>query len=95
MPAGNIAVIESEKLSNEYDRRYVVIDKDTGEILDDAQGYGYKSAQKAHAAYAYKTRDKSKDAEELAKKKHILKWLKEHKDFTGLMEGVAFDCKSL
>ena len=88
-------MIESEKLSNEYDRRYVVIDKDTGEILDDAQGYGYKSAQKAHAAYAYKTRDKSKDAEKLAKKKHILKWLKEHKDFTGLMEGVAFDCKSL
>ena len=92
MPAGNIAIIESEKLSSPYDKRYVVIDKDTGEILDDAQGYGYKSVQKAHAAYAYKTRDKSKDAEKLAKKKHILKWLKEHKDFAGLMEDVAFDC---
>lgn len=92
MPAGNIAIIESEKLSSPYDKRYVVIDKDTGEILDDAQGYGYKSVQKAHAAYAYKTRDKSKDAEKLAKKKHILKWLKEHKDFAGLMEDVAFGC---
>lgn len=92
MPAGNIAVIESANLSSEYDKRYVVIDKDTGEILDDAQGYGYKSVQKAHAAYAYKTRDKSKDAEKLAKKKHILKWLKEHKDFAELMEDVAFEC---
>ena len=92
MPAGNIAVILSETLSREYDRRYVVIDKDTGEVLDDAQGYGYKSIPKAHAAYAYKTRDKSKDAEKLARKKHILQWLSEHKDFARLMEAAAFDC---
>ena len=91
MPAGNIAVIESEKLSSPYDKRYVVIDKDSGEILDDAQGWGYKSIQKAYAAYSYKTRDRSKDAEKRARKKHILAWLKEHKDFSGLMEAVAFD----
>ncbi len=91
MPAGNIAVIESADLSSEYDKRYVVVDKDTGQVLDDAQGWGYKSIQKAYAAYSYKTRDKSKDAEKRAKKKHILSWLKEHKDFAGLMEAVAFD----
>ncbi len=91
MPAGNIAVIESAKLSSEYDKRYVVVDKDSGEILDDAQGWGYKSIQKAYAAYSYKTRDKSKDAEKRAKKKHILTWLKEHKDFAWLMEAIAFD----
>ena len=92
MPAGNITVIESANLSSEYDKRYVVIDKDSGQVLDDAQGYGYKSVQKAHAAYSYKTRDKSKDAEKRARKKHILSWLKEHEDFAGLMEAVAFDC---
>ena len=91
MPSGNIAVIESAKLSGEYDKRYVVVDKNSGEILDDAQGYGYKSIQKAYAAYSYKTRDRSKDAEKRAKKKHILTWLKEHKEFAGLMEAVAFD----
>ena len=91
MPSENIAVIESAKLSSEYDKRYVVVDKDSGEILDDAQGYGYKSIQKAYAAYSYKTRDRSKDAEKRAKKKHILTWLKEHKEFAGLMEAVAFD----
>ena len=83
MPAGNIAVIESEKLSNEYDRRYVVIDKDTGEILDDAQGYGYKSAQKAHAAYAYKTRDKSKDAKNLQRRNTFSNGLKNIKILPG------------
>ena len=75
-----------------YDKRYVIIDKDTGEVLDDAQGYGYKSVQKAYAAYAYKTRDKSKDAEKRAKKRHIQQWLKEHKSFEDLMEAIALDC---
>ena len=92
MSEKNIAVIEAENLSSNYDKRYVVIDKDTGEVLDDAQGYGYRSVQKAYAAYAYKNRDKSKDAEKQARKRHILKWLKEHKEFDGLMEAVAFDC---
>lgn len=91
MPSGNIAVIESANLSSEYDKRYVVVDKDSGQVLDDAQGYGYKSIQKAYAAYSYKTRDKSKDAEKRARKKHILSWLKEHEDFAGLMEAIAFD----
>lgn len=34
--------------------RYVMMDTETGEILDDAQGYGYKTPQKAYAAYNYK-----------------------------------------
>ena len=81
-----IKVIESPELSTQYDKRYVVVDKETGAVLDDAQGYGYRSAQKAHAAYSYKTRDRSKDAEKLAKKRHIIKWLKENKAFTKLLE---------
>ena len=46
-----------------YERRFQIVDAETGEVLDDAQGYGYKSPQKAHAAWGYKNRDKSKDAE--------------------------------
>jgi len=34
--------------------RYRVVDAITGKVLDDAQGYGYKSAQKAHAAWNFK-----------------------------------------
>ena len=71
--------------------RFRIISTDTGEILDDAQGYGYKTAQKAYSAYAYKTRDKSKDKEKLAKKKHIQKWMKEHKAFVRAMDDTAFE----
>ena len=87
----NIAVIEDEHLSSGYEKRYVVVDKDTGELLDDAQGYGYRSVQKAYAAFAYKTRDKSKDKEKQAKKRRIWKWMKEHKGFMDLFEEIAFD----
>lgn len=34
--------------------RYMLVNENTGEILDDAQGYGYRSPQKAHAAWNYK-----------------------------------------
>lgn len=50
---GNVKAIRSESLSKPYDYRYVIVDIDTGEILDDAQGYGYRTAQKAYAGYNY------------------------------------------
>lgn len=87
----NITVIEDTKLSTQCKKRYVVIDEDTGEVLDDAQGYGYKTVRNAYVAYAYKTRDKSKDREKLARKKHIQTWMKEHKNFVKLMDACAFE----
>lgn len=58
----NVKVVESKTLSSRYDRRFVIVDEETENVLDDAQGYGYKSKQKAMAAWSYKNRDKSKDA---------------------------------
>ena len=87
----DILVMEDSKLSKGYEKRFVVVDKNTGEILDDAQGYGYKTIRSAYSAYAYKTRDKSKDKEKLAKKKHIQKWMKEHRDFVKMMDTIAFE----
>ncbi len=87
----NIDVIEDPNLSTYYDKRYIIVNKDTGEVIDTAQGYGYKSKQKAYAAFAYKNRDKSKDAEKANKKKHIQKWIREHNSFMNLLEGYAFD----
>lgn len=38
----------------ENEIRYVIVEKGTGKVLDDAQGYGYKTAQGAHKAGWYK-----------------------------------------
>ena len=83
-------VIESTKLSTEWEKRYVIIDSD-GNIIDNAQGYGYKSIRNAHAAFHYKNRDKSKDAEKAKKKKLIRSWMKQHKGFVGFMDQIAFE----
>lgn len=87
----NISVIEDEKLSKGYDRRFVVIDKDTGEILDDAQGFGYKTVQNAYSAYTYKHRDKKKDKIRKEKEKHIRKWMHDNKDFVNAMDTFSFE----
>ena len=78
-----ITVIKSEKLSSRYDERFIVVEAETSEILDDANGYGYKSVRNARAAWSYKTRDKSKDDEINAKFiKQMLKEWNLKPDFT-------------
>jgi hypothetical protein len=64
---------------------------ESGEIVDDAQGYGYKSAQKAYAGWAYKRRDKSKDTEKAEKERAISKWTEENKTFIRLLDTLAFE----
>lgn len=71
--------------------RFCIVSEETGEILDDAQGYGYKTAQKAHAAYSYKTRDKSQDKQRQNRNKQIKAWLLENKDFANNLEYIAVE----
>jgi hypothetical protein len=90
------AVESSDPWDNEpaYDTeetRFCIVSTETGEILDDAQGYGYKTAQKAYAAYGYKTRDKSQDKAKRQKKKYIQQWMKEHKSFVSAMNQISFE----
>jgi len=46
--------IRSDKLSKPNDERYVVINKETHEVVDDGLGHGYKSPKAAHASFSYK-----------------------------------------
>lgn len=63
-----------------YETRYSIVDIETGEVLDDAQGYGYKTAQKAYKAYTYKTQGgREKD-------KEIIKFWKENKELLKYVE---------
>ncbi len=76
--AKTIKAVRSEQLSSSYDDRFVIVDLETGEILDDAQGYGYKSAQKAHIGYNYRNKQSSKPKKRRGHSKEIAvyKWLK-------------------
>lgn len=46
--------IESSSLSTKYDRRYVIVNVDTGEIVDDGCGYGYRCPGHAERAFIFK-----------------------------------------
>lgn len=78
-------MVKSESLSKPYEWKFVVVDVDTGEVLDNAQGYGYKTKQKAMAVWNYKTMDRSKDAAKKAKEKLIKDWMRHHKGFVDTM----------
>lgn len=83
------AVLSGE-LSKYNDKRYVIVDIESGRILDNAQGHGYKSPQKAYACYAYKKRDRSKDNEKQEKENKIKNWLRENREFTSLLDSEAY-----
>jgi len=65
----------------ETDIRYIIVDETTGEIIDDAQGYGYKTKQKAYSAYNYKFNGGKKKHSEYKefwkKRKEIAKFIDE------------------
>lgn len=45
-------VIVRKKINGK--RRFIVVDKETGDILDDAQGFGYRSKEKALNSFSFK-----------------------------------------
>lgn len=77
-------VVYSDTLSKPYEPRFVIVDED-GKILDDAQGYGYTSAQKAHAAWGYKHNKKAK-----IKRKRKERWWKKHPAFEVEVDDIKF-----
>lgn len=86
----NISVIPSETLSSSFDKRYVVVDKETGKVLDDAQGYGFRSVKAAYACYGYKNRSPEKKKKE----KEIQNWIREHKKFCdNLSDSLFYEVK--
>ena len=86
----SVIVVESKNVKGDR-KRFVVVDNETGEILDNAQGYGYKTARNAHRAWAYKNRDKSKDLEKKQRQEEVIAWLRKHKDFREAMDQFCFE----
>jgi hypothetical protein len=85
-----VRVVASAALSSNFDKRYVVVDEATGEIVDDAQGYGYKSAQNAHRAHAYKSMPPNKKRQRDAAKRQVRRWCAQHPQFMQHVEQSMF-----
>ena len=83
-------VTKSAGLSKRYEPRYVIVDEKTGKILDDGNGYGYKTVQAAHKGWAYKS--KPKEEKDKQNKQHliIMNWIKENKKVINGLEDLYF-----
>ena len=70
--------------------RYVIINSDTGEIFDDAQGYGYRTPQKAYAAFNWKKKSPEEHTEQELKKKEVQEWCRKYKSVVRQIEDILF-----
>lgn len=86
-----VAVYDSELSSIMGSDRWVIKDSVTDEVIDNAQGYGYKSPQKAFAAFAYKGCEPQTFQATLARRKRIHHWLINHPEFLRDMNHTAFE----
>lgn len=74
--------------------RYMIVDAETGEVLDDAQGYGYTSARAAYSSWNYKL-NYLHNSERKSQIDAASKWLQEHPDFAdNLIDGMFIAAKS-
>lgn len=70
--------------------RYIILDADTGEIFDDAQGYGYKEYKSALRAFNYKRQSKDKIDAKYNKESAIVKWKGKNKPLVRIIEDFLF-----
>ena len=69
--------------------RYIIVEKETGKVIDDAQGYGYKSFQSAKKAMWYRFDGGEKKIN--AAKSEATKFWKDHPKVRSLVEDF-YDC---
>lgn len=88
--AGSVKVVVSAALSDPFEKRYVVVDAATGNIVDDAQGYGYKTAQNAHRAHAFKAMPPKIKRQRDAAQRQVRRWCVAHPEFMQHVESSMF-----
>lgn len=92
MDNSSYIVVESPTLSRMFDPRFVIVDASTGAVLDDAQGYGYKTVEKAHKAWGYKNSGTGKsDAGERKIKRKIRSVIKANSEVFSELEVAVFE----
>ena len=83
--------LKSEKVIINNKPRFIIVDSETGKVLDDAQGYGYKTIEGAFKAYKFKRLTKDERKERENKIALVKKWMKHNKKIMNLFEEICFE----
>lgn len=76
--------------SSHEETRWVIVDAETGKLLDDARGYGYRTAVSAYKGWSFvkKTRENLKVVQE--EEETIRTWLNEHPIISENLDDMLF-----
>jgi transcription initiation factor TFIID subunit TAF12 len=83
--------LKSEKVIINNNLRFIIVDSETGEVLDDAQGYGYKTIKGAIKAYKFKRLTKDERKERENKIALVKKWVKHNKKIMNFFEEISLE----
>jgi hypothetical protein len=90
MPIGVRKIDKSGTDRYDADPRFEIYDTVTGNMVDNAQGYGYTSVKKAYAAYYYKHKKKESSKQRNADRK-ARRWLRGNPDIADGIDSDIFD----
>lgn len=80
----------SPELSDAQTRRYVIIDTETGQVIDDSQGYGYKTIRKAYEGFSYRFQSQKKRAEQKKIRSSLNRVLLENPELESEIEELCY-----
>lgn len=83
-------VTQSDDYRQWEETRWRIVNTETGEVVDDAQGYGYKTAPKAYAAFGYKQKPKKHRKKPLKLAKTVQAWANRNSDFSEDLSDLIF-----
>ena len=72
--------------SSHEETRFVIVDAETGELLDDARGYGYRTPVSAYRGWSFvkKARENLKNVQK--EEEDIQTWLASHPDISAALD---------
>ncbi len=88
-----IQVVLSEEMSGVNDPRYMIVDSYSYEIIDSCQGVGYRSKEKAMAAYFYQENQKDLEWQKEIKREFLCRWFQENYLFIALLKDEERKCQ--
>lgn len=81
---------EVEEFKTRGETRWRIVEKETGKVLDDAQGWGYKSRQNAHIGWGYNSKTKEERDADYNRKKAVWKWFCDHREVSKGLDNAAW-----
>ena len=78
----HVVAVRDEKRSRPWDVRFVLVDTDSGKVVDDAHGWGYHTPDNAYASWRWQCRTLGgQNSRDQLARKEVRRFRTSHKEF--------------